>query len=284
MPKVVYTPKKGLVQSAGKGFEVGGLSILPAKTEMATYCIDFDGFNQGGTGSGLPGGNNTDGAFFVLSDKDATKVFYFTDSDEASPASAPSAKAVRNAGFTGTIDAFVSIETSSASTVNAVVGLIKTAVDAALTGTVTDNTDGTASYEAALPYAPKAQAHVGNMVTSSITVNNAGLGDHNSYTLNAYGVNFIDCDGLDQLATEDDYVLPDGSSIGQEVMIIMSLDAAETHNVTGTFAVSTAGEGGGATVGTSAQFTGLASHNASLMCVWDGTKWITKSGFKVAIA
>jgi len=293
MPKVVYTATKGLYQESGSGFEVGGTSIIPTQTSMATYCIDFDGFNQGGTGSGTAAGNNTDGAFFVLSDRLQTKVFWFTDSAESTPATQPTAAAVAAAGFTGQIDAYVTIETNSVTSANDVVDLIKTAVNAALGGTMTDNSDGTASYDAEAPYVPKAAAHVGNMETSAITVNNAGLGSHNSYTLNAYGVNYIDMDGLDQMTGEDAYILPDGSDRGQEVTIIMSLDNSETHTMTGKIQkTAVSGDVGAAAVvggltgqgGTTATFTGVTSNVASLVCMWDGIQWIIKGGYSVAVA
>lgn len=284
MPKVIYTPAKGLYQESGSGFEVGGASIVPTQTSLATYCIDIDAFNGG---SGATAANlNTDGGFFVLSDKDATKVFWFTDSAEGTPASQPTVTAIRTAGFTGAIDAYVTIETNTVTTAIDVVGLIKIAVDAALTGVMTDNGNASASYEAALPYVPKAIASKGNLASTTITVNNAGLGDHNSYTLNAYGANYIDGAGLAALAVEDAYVLPDGSLLGQEVFVVMALINAETHTMTGKIQKSLAGVTGGLTGqgGTAATFTGVTGNNPSLLLMWDGIQWLVKCGYSVTVA
>lgn len=291
MPKVVYTAAKGLVQESGSGFEVGGASIVPSTVSHGTFSIDIDTLDAG---SGATAANlNTDGAFFILSDDQRSVVFYFTDSDEATPASQPSLTDIR-AAYTGPIDGYRAIETSTVTSAADVIGLVETAVEAEFSlFDLIDNTDATFSIEGESPFAPIRAFNKGNLSGTTVTTNNAGLGTSKSYTLVPYGLHFIDADGLDQLDTEDPYVLSDGTIRGQEVTVIMSLDNGETHTMDGKIQKTAAtGDVGAAAVvggltgqgGTTATFTGVSSNVASLMLQWDGIQWLIKGGHSVDVA
>lgn len=281
MPKVQYTPAKGLFQSTGTGFSVSGAAIEPSNTECGVYLLHHGAIAvaSGTTMEKL----NDEGAYIIVADHLQKYVVWFQGSDSDPQASQPAL---------GSSYVYVVVSAVKATAQGSIPALIKTALEAVTDHLlVTDKTSGAFTIEGKSPFAPLVSASV-NAINSTLDEVDPGAGDHASFTIPAFGVvvlrrpNNVGAGQKihAQANNADTYAIPDGTNLGQEIVIIGDIFNGDTVKVSGkTFKSADNSRNATGTI----TLTGQNNDVTMIRLVWAtssaGTAWAGTGAINVAL-
>jgi len=255
MPKVEYTTTKGLVQTSGTGFSVDAAAIQPSLESKSRQLITVADIAKTGA--------QINGLYFICYNSSAQVVIWFSSSDNAAPATQPSA------GSGGAIT-YVKITVVDADADTVVISKMETQLEAASVGLVANDAaaDGSCLIEGDLPYATAGTASAGTLGTA-VTQTTVGAG-LSTLACQGFGVTNITED-ISSMETAQVYTLPAGAYAGVTKTIIRSSqdDVAVTLTCNG-YVVNDTGRGARTfTFGNNTDTTAK-----SLFLCWDGDGWI----------
>lgn len=288
MPKVVYTPAKGLVQSTGTGIEFSQMAKSSQEFSSSVTLVTFAAANAANV-------DYTGGKYFVIHGKTKKYQIAFASVGGATQTVAvlPGHEVV-NIGNIGA--------TESASDIgDDVVTAIGAGAGAGIAEFTAINNSGAVSIVSMLPQAASGINTRGNLTPTDLTVftvaeSGAGL-DSASVTLLPGAINvlrLVDFTGaftqIDQDGTggadRASYAVGDGEYAGQEIIVVPQ-PAATNANQAATKIVwpkiRDADGGGVSTVTVTLQADhDYADGGAFLKCTWDGVAWVRDSTFEIS--
>jgi hypothetical protein len=248
MPKVVYSPNKGIVEKPGTGFEIEGVALKEPQHTVTT----FKGAQYSFTAVAETG-DNYDGKYFTMYGQGGTKYGVWTSADGGSePTDA-------------TVDTWIAVSFAALANAATAAAAFVTAIDAHSSGTVFESVAATAVVTIYVLQTGELTTTGGENVDSPVTgfteTNGAG-------SLNSVGNSQIALATAGDVATVVAQIpLADGTVVGQRVLVHVSSAASNgAISLTGNFS------GTGTHTNTILTFGG-ADAEEYFKGVWTGVDW-----------